>query len=49
LIEHSYIIQEKMVSLKIKIIEVDGVAPQLSRGGGDIYKQLSEFPINLSL
>jgi hypothetical protein len=40
-----------MVSLTIKIIEVvDGVAPQLSRGGGgDIYKQLSEFPINLSL
>jgi hypothetical protein len=50
LIEHSHIIHEKMVSLTIKIIEVDGVAPQLSRGGGgDFYKQLSEFPINLSL
>jgi hypothetical protein len=31
-------------------IEVDGVAPQLSRwAGGDLYEQLSEFPISLSL
>ena len=39
MIEHSHIIHEKMVSLTIKIIEVDGVAPQLSRGGGGRFLQ----------
>jgi hypothetical protein len=41
-----------MVAEKIEIetnnIEVDGVALRNSlMGGGDLYEQLSEFPINL--